>query len=129
MIIKINTSLGELLDKISILKVKLEKVSDKEKLININTEYQTLNEALDKINLLDVAKYLEMLYNINLSLWNIEDNIRKKEKAKAFDEEFILLARSVYKTNDKRFEIKNEINMKYGSDIKEEKEYEDYNEN
>ena len=125
----INTpiSLGELLDKISILKIKKEKIKDKEKLVLINNELNQLQTILTNLNKdVSIDNYLEKLMNINLELWAIEDNLRDFERRKIFDQNFINLARSVYFTNDKRSEIKLEINNFYGSDIVEVKSYEKY---
>tara|TARA_R110000822_G_scaffold41701_1_gene113456 strand:- start:3418 stop:3807 length:390 start_codon:yes stop_codon:yes gene_type:complete len=129
MIINADISLGELVDKITILKIKMSNITDKEKLNNINIEHSSLLAILDMLQLDNINRYIDELIIINQELWDIEDKIRVKESVLEFDEEFITLARSVYVTNDKRFEIKSDINTKYGSEIKEEKEYEDYNEN
>ena len=126
---KIEVSNGELLDKISILELKLLKIEDKEKLANIQKEFDTLNPLAKKLfetfggNLQN--HYLE-LARINGLLWDIEDWIRDCEREKRFDEEFIQLARSVYVTNDQRSEIKKLINKTTNSDLVEEKSYKDY---
>ena len=126
---KIEVSNGELLDKISILELKLLKIKDKEKLVNIQKEFDTLNPLAEKLfetfggNLQN--HYLE-LARINGLLWDIEDWIRDCEREKRFDEEFIQLARSVYVTNDQRSEVKKLINKTTGSDLVEEKSYKDY---
>jgi len=121
-------SVGEFLDKISILKIKSFKIKDEEKLKNIKFELEHLNKILEEK--LSDYEYLKKrgdeLYQVNTSLWNIEDKIRECERKKQFDSDFIFLARSVYITNDKRFEIKNKINEECGSNFKEEKSYEDY---
>tara|TARA_X000000950_G_scaffold75766_1_gene94752 strand:- start:28059 stop:28445 length:387 start_codon:yes stop_codon:yes gene_type:complete len=126
--IKTPISVGELLDKISILKIKSFKIKDEEKLKNVKLELEYLNniakQKLDKYKNFD--KRSEELYQVNASLWNIEDQIRVAEKRKDFDSEFVFLARSVYITNDKRFDIKNKINKECGSELKEEKSYEKY---
>lgn len=122
--ILIPVSLGELYDKISILKIKLEKIKDKNKLDHINKELSQLSEIANSYPI-DEKLILE-LKKVNKSLWGIEDNIRIKEKRKQFDEIFIKLAQAVYLINDKRSQIKREINEKYGSDIVEVKSYEDY---
>lgn len=127
---KINTpiSAGELIDKISILKIKSLKIKDEDKLKNIKTELKELqlicSEKFKKE--VDLESKIEELFQVNLSLWNIEDQIRQAEAAKSFDTDFVFLARSVYKTNDKRFDIKNKINKEFGSYIVEEKSYEKY---
>ena len=114
-------SLGELCDKYSILQIKSENIIDNEKLIEINKEIAYLKPFIDKLNLKfeDYKKIKE----VNQKLWNIEDNIREKEKNKEFDNEFIEFARSVYITNDERAKIKYEINIKLNSEIKEIKSY------
>ena len=121
-------SVGELLDKISILKIKSFKIKDEDKLKNVKLELEYLNNiAKEKLSKYEnLEKRSEELYQVNASLWNIEDQIRVAEKRKDFDSEFIFLARSVYITNDKRFDIKNKINEECGSELKEEKSYEKY---
>jgi len=127
MIINIPVSLGELVDKISILKIKKKNIIDKEKLILINSELFLLESILtETVKSKKIKKYLDDLTNINLELWKIEDEIRDCEKIKNFDQKFINLARSVYITNDKRSEIKLQINNKFGSTIVEIKSYEKY---
>ncbi len=129
MAIEIKVSYGELVDKLTILKIKLEKISDSDKLKKIRTEFEILSEAALKIKNKD-KKFYENAYNklfrINIELWDIEDKIRIKEKESKFDQEFIELARSVYIKNDKRFEIKNKINDHYSSELSEQKDYEKY---
>ncbi len=119
-------SAGELIDKITILEIKKEKISNKEKLIEVNKELDSLNETL-KNSINDESKILSFkndLKNINLQLWDIEDGKRSAEKNSQFDEKFIKLARSVYKFNDERAKIKLAINNALGSNIKEVKSYE-----
>ena len=126
---KIEVSNGELLDKISILELKLLKIEDKEKLVNIQREFDVLNplcvELFEKFGGQLQNHYLE-LARINGLLWDIEDWIRDCEREKRFDAEFIQLARSVYVTNDQRSEVKKLINKTTGSDLVEEKSYKDY---
>ena len=126
---KIEVSNGELLDKISILELKLLKIEDKEKLVNIQKEFDALNplcvELFEQFGGQLQNHYLE-LARINGLLWDIEDWIRDCEREKRFDEEFIQLARSVYVTNDQRSEVKKLINKTTGSDLVEEKSYKDY---
>ena len=121
-------SAGELLDKISILEIKLEKIKDKGSHAEINKEYKILKEA-QNLNL-DPTEKLEHLFKeikvINLNLWNIEDKIRVCEKNNDFGKNFVELARGVYFNNDKRAKIKSEINKIVGSNIKEIKKYADY---
>ena len=127
MIINTPVSLGELVDKISILHIKNINIKDDEKLKLIREELELLNQTLNKhIKKNDIQNYLDSLIEINSKLWVIEDDIRDCERNKKFDQTFIDLARSVYFTNDKRSEIKLEINKKFGSKIIEVKSYEDY---
>ena len=119
-------SAGELIDKITILEIKKEKISNKEKLIEVDKELVSLNETLKK-SINDESKILSFkndLKNINLKLWDIEDGKRSAEKNNKFDEKFIQLARNVYKFNDERAKIKLAINNALGSNIKEVKSYE-----
>ena len=119
-------SAGELIDKITILEIKKEKISNKEKLIEVDKELVSLNETLKK-SINDENKILSFkndLKNINLKLWDIEDGKRSAEKNNQFDEKFIELARNVYKFNDERAKIKLAINNALGSNIKEVKSYE-----
>ena len=127
MIINTPVSLGELVDKISILHIKNINIKDDEKLKLIREELELLNQTLNKhIKKNDIQKYLDSLIEINSKLWVVEDDIRDCERKKKFDQTFIDLARSVYFTNDKRSEIKLEINKKFGSKIIEVKSYEEY---
>ena len=127
MIVKIPISLGELVDKISILLIKEKNISDEKKLSKIREELSLLKNTLNNtINDNNIKNYLNKLMDINAKLWKIEDDIRDCEKNKKFDQFFIDLARSVYITNDKRSEIKNEINKKFGSTIVEVKSYKKY---
>ena len=121
-------SWGELFDKITILQIKLDNIQDKNALKNIKIEYNELFKIYDNNFLEDtIAKrFLNDLKNINKKLWNIEDNIRDKERHKTFDKKFIELARSVYITNDERSRIKRNINETFGSQLIEEKSYSDY---
>jgi hypothetical protein len=123
---KIEISLGELVDKVSILSIKSKKVMDKDKLKNITKEYNITLKSMQQAGIYLTSKEFKALEAINLKLWDIEDKIRSKEAKKEFDDEFIQLARSVYFTNDERAQIKKEINVKYGSGIIEEKEYKPY---
>ena len=119
-------SAGELIDKITILEIKKEKISNKEKLVEVNKELISLNETLKK-SINDEHKIMSFkndLKNINLKLWDIEDGKRSAEKNNKFDEKFIQLARNVYKFNDERAKIKLAINTSLGSNIKEVKSYE-----
>jgi hypothetical protein len=120
----IDVSIGEIADKISILVIKNERITDPEKLKNVQKELSLLVEAFPAEILID--KLYTELSSINLSLWAIEDNIREYERLGDFNDEFVQLAREVYITNDKRAAVKKEINLKYGSDIVEEKSYQQY---
>ena len=127
MIINTPVSLGELVDKISILHIKNINIKDDEKLKLIREELELLNQTLNKhIKNNDIQNYLDSLIEINSKLWVIEDDIRDCERNKKFDQTFIDLARSVYFTNDNRSEVKLEINKKFGSKIIEVKSYEEY---
>ena len=127
MIINTPVSLGELVDKISILHIKNLNIKDSEKIKLVKEELSLLNKTLDDhINRNDIQQYLDSLITINSKLWVIEDDIRDCERNKIFDQKFIDLARSVYFTNDKRSAVKLEINKKFGSKIIEVKSYEQY---
>lgn len=121
-------SYGELIDKITILEIKSERMSDPAKLANVGTELDALNRtwAADPAAAVDIADLRDRLRAVNEALWDIEDRIRLQEKAKAFDAGFIELARSVYIRNDERAALKREINLKLGSTLIEEKSYQDY---
>ena len=126
--VNIPVSLGELLDKISILEIKNKKILNESKLKNIKKELVGLRNVLEElnINLLEIDDLYKDLFKINLTLWEIEDSIRILEKNEDFGKQFVELARSVYITNDKRFEVKNEINKLFNSEYVEEKSYEGY---
>ena len=122
-------SWGELFDKITILQIKLENLQNQNALKNVKIEYDELFKIYENNFRVDAnaKRLLAELKTINKRLWNIEDDIRDKERHKTFDEEFIKLARSVYITNDERSRIKKDINLKYGSEFVEEKSYQKYN--
>ena len=126
--IEVKISYGELFDKISILEIKKNKLTNNDDLIKINYELTLLQKKLSesKINSSLIATLSQNLQDINLKLWNIEDEIREKERNKEFDDEFIKLARDVYITNDERAKIKNEINSKLNSKVFEVKSYKKY---
>ena len=128
MMIEIPVSHGELVDKLTILEIKLEMISEKSKINEVITEHKYLSSIFNKIKTEEetVLSYYEELLAINKKLWNIEDSIRSLEKQKKFNPEFIELARKVYYTNDERFEIKSKINALFNSNIKEQKSYENY---
>jgi hypothetical protein len=125
---KVPVSWGELFDKITILQIKLENLTLKSALENVDREHKQLYTIFLK-NVSEetgATKLLEELKQINQKLWDIEDNIRDKERAKSFDDEFLQLARSVYFTNDERSRIKRNINDAFGSELVEEKSYSNY---
>lgn len=126
--ISIPVSIGELIDKITILEIKSERVDDIEKLKNINKELTLLSDTWNSSSYAanDISNERAQLKSVNEALWDIEDQIRLKEAQGQFDETFIELARAVYINNDKRAAIKREINTILGSDIFEEKSYADY---
>jgi hypothetical protein len=123
----IEVSNGEILDKFSILKIKLANITDYEKIKNVEKEIEIIEPIFDSIcKDLKIKDLFEMLLGVNKKLWKIEDDIREHERNKNFDEEFIQLARNVYITNDIRATIKKEINLLSNSNIIEEKSYERY---
>ncbi len=121
-------SAGELLDKISILEIKLEKIKDKNNLKEVKKEYKILKEIQNSSIKLDnkIKKLFNSIKEINIKLWNVEDELRICEKNKDFGKNFIELARKVYFNNDKRAKIKSEINKILGSNIREVKQYVNY---
>ncbi len=126
---KIEVSTGEIVDKVTILEIKLEKITHREKLSNVRLEYELLRKSMESLGITtDSADFIE-LRRINLDIWNTEDEIRKKELRSEFDEEFIQLARRVYFDNDRRASVKRRINLQHNSFIVEEKEYTDYSGN
>ena len=127
MLINTPVSIGELLDKISILIIKEKYIADTQKQYHIKNELDSLNKTLENsISRSQVKEYIEKLIEINSKLWLIEDDIRDCERKKQFDQKFIDLARAIYITNDRRSEIKLEINKKFGSKLVEVKSYEKY---
>ena len=125
-------SVGEIFDKLSILQIKEKKISDPIKLGNVKVEIKELNKSIISLDIYDKSSQEVLdalkteLYETNFKLWGIEDALRELESQKKFEQEFISLARQVYITNDKRAEIKKEINRLTGSDIVEEKHYSEY---
>lgn len=119
-------SLGELADKMTILEIKLAKIKDEQKRSYVKTELNKLKKTYLDLNVEVDKEILSSLHAVNLELWEIEDKIRLKESEKKFDEEFVELARRVYLTNDKRFSLKNEINTRYDSGLREVKDYQSY---
>jgi hypothetical protein len=126
--IKVPISPGELLDKITILRIKSQRMSDPKKLANVQVELEALEEIWKTSAYadIDVGTDLNALLTVNGRLWTIEDDIRDKERAKTFDEEFVRLARAVYIENDERAAIKRRLNVKLGSSLVEEKSYAQY---
>lgn len=123
---KVEVSLGELVDKLTILAIKLEKINDPDKLDNIRKEYEQLRKTMASAGITEASPEYQQLYSVNMQLWEIEDRIRAKEAEKAFDDDFVSLARSVYFRNDERAAVKRQINLKFGSDLVEEKQYTSY---
>ena len=126
--LQVPVSVGEVLDKITILQIKLAHISDTAKRANIQNELDALLPLVagDAFATDQMQALMAELKSVNEALWDIEDDIREKEAAKSFDAEFIRLARSVYITNDKRAEIKKQVNLATGSALVEEKSYESY---
>lgn len=122
---KIEVSNGEIIDKLTIIEIKLKSINDESKLFNLRKEYELLSEVAKNI-LSNEHELYKALFVINSQLWNIEDSIRDLERRKDFGEKFIETARSVYVCNDKRSEIKKQINKLTGSNLVEEKSYEKY---
>lgn len=122
---QIEVSNGEIVDKLTIIEIKLKHIQDAEKRKNLSTEYEVLNQAVEQIIDKKHDLYLELL-QINQQLWDIEDTIRDLERDKDFGEKFIQTARAVYFTNDKRSEVKRKINALTGSNLIEEKSYQKY---
>ena len=120
-------SIGELVDKITILEIKKQNINDQNKLKNVKFELETLNSIFNKLNVKNkISNEIKSLREINKKLWVIEDDIRDEERKSKFGDSFIKLARSVYFTNDKRAEIKKVINLKTNSGLIEEKSYQSY---
>lgn len=122
---KIEVSNGEIIDKLTIIQIKLERIKDQAKLKNLMKEFDELTGVTSKIISTSDPLY-RALYDVNCELWDIEDHIRELERRKDFGDDFIATARSVYFKNDKRAELKKEINLKTGSGLVEEKSYEKY---
>jgi hypothetical protein len=122
---KIEVSNGEIIDKLTIIQIKLERIKDKAKLINLQKEYDELVKDASSIISTSDPLY-KALYEVNCELWDIEDHIRDLERNKDFGDDFIQTARAVYFKNDKRSEVKREINLRTSSGLIEEKSYEKY---
>ena len=128
MLLSVQTSPGEFLDKLAILEIKAERITDPSKLANVRRELELLRAtwAASPLAERDVAALVAELKSVNETLWEVEDKLRAKEAARQFDGEFVELARSVYRTNDRRATIKRELNLTLGSELIEEKSYPRY---
>lgn len=128
MTILVGLSYGELLDKLSILQIKCERINDPAKLANVRHEERQLRELwlASEQSKVDIEEEMTRLKHINETLWEVEDDIREKERQGRFDAEFIQLARKVYISNDQRAAVKRALNLKLGSDLIEEKSYQAY---
>ena len=126
--LNVQTSPGEFLDKLTILEIKAERIADPAKLANVRRELDQLRAtwAASPLAARDVARLVAELKAVNVTLWEIEDRIRRHEAEQRFDGEFVQLARSVYRTNDRRAALKRELNLALGSDLLEEKSYPEY---
>jgi hypothetical protein len=125
--LSVPVSIGELIDKLSILQVKKIKVTNPDKLLFINKEYDLLYEMSSEfLQIKDILQIYDDLINTNLKLWEVEDELRVIESTKNFDDTFTELARLVYYTNDERFRLKDKINSLTNSEIKEQKDYKEY---
>ena len=122
---KIEVSNGEIIDKLTIIQIKIERIKDKVKLVNLKNEYDELKSVSASI-ISNKDSLYTALYDVNCELWDIEDHIRNLERNKDFGDDFIAAARAVYFKNDRRSEIKREINLKTSSGLIEEKSYEKY---
>lgn len=128
MTISIQASVGEVVDKVSILNIKLEKLTNPEALENVSVELGFLKRALKESGMEEALSHslFQQLAEVNTKLWQVEDELREYESKKTFDAEFVDLARSVYKLNDRRATIKREVNLAFGSKLMEEKSYKAY---
>jgi hypothetical protein len=122
---KIEVSNGEIIDRVTIIQIKMERIKDKAKLENLRNEYDELIRVTSSI-MSKSDPLFDALYKVNCDLWDIEDHIRDLERKKDFGNDFITTARSVYLMNDKRAELKREINIRTSSGLIEEKSYEEY---
>ena len=124
--INIPVSVGELVDKITILKIKLTQIKDKDKLVNVQNEHNALTSLIEYVRIQkDVLNHQQQLMEVNLRLWFLEEDIRHYEKIQHFTGDFIEVARKIYKTNDERSRIKKEINVLCNSELVEEKSHEE----
>jgi hypothetical protein len=125
--LNIPVSIGELIDKLSILQVKRNKIDEEKKLSYINNEFELLyNLSAEYLNNMEIENLYHELVDVNSTLWDVEDKLREYEKIQFFEDHFVNLARKVYITNDKRFELKNKINEISNSELREQKSYLDY---
>lgn len=125
--VQVPVSVGELIDKLSILQVKKNKVSNVDKLVFINKEFDILYEMSSEfLKIKDIKQIYDDLVSTNLKLWEVEDELRVIESTKNFDNSFIELARKVYYTNDDRFRLKDKINNLTNSEVREQKDYKEY---
>ena len=125
--VSVPVSVGEMIDKLSILQVKKQKITHEEKLVYVNKEFELLyNLSSTYLNEPVIESLYHQLVQVNSSLWDVEDKLRVLEKEQRFEGEFVSLARKVYFTNDERFRLKNEINSNTSSEIREVKEYVKY---
>jgi len=128
MLLNVQTSPGEFLDKLTILEIKSERIADPAKLANVRRELELLRAtwAASPLAARDVSRLLADLKAVNQALWHIEDRIRRLEAERRFGDDFVELARSIYRTNDRRAALKRELNLALGSDLLEEKSYTEY---
>lgn len=128
MLLNLPTAPGEFLDRLTILEIKSERIEDPDKLANVRRELDLMREtwSASPLSVRDVESLVTELKSINASLWDIEDQIREHEARQDFGAGFIELARSVYRTNDRRAAVKRELNVRLGSEILEEKSYKEY---
>jgi hypothetical protein len=124
--ILVPVSVGELVDKVTILRIKEQRITDPGKVRNIRAELAALEAVAARANIALAGPLVADLTRVNERLWEIEDDIRAKERSKVFDPAFVELARAVYLTNDQRFALKSRLNESYGSAYREEKSYEQY---
>lgn len=123
---RIKVSIGELVDKVAILSIKVKRIKNSEKLIHIQKELALLRKAMESIEIDADSKEVKALMGVNLKLWDLENAIRLKERKAEFEDDFIRLARSIYRLNDERTVLKRKISLKYHSELIEEKEYESF---
>ena len=123
---RIKVSIGELVDKVAILSIKVKRIKNSEKLLHIQKELDLLRKSMESIEIDADSKEVKALMAVNLKLWDLENAIRLKERKAEFEDDFIRLARSIYRLNDERTVLKRKISLKYHSELLEEKEYESF---